>query len=135
MTMDLELRFPPSARAPAAARKSLSRLGEVLEPEVFENVRLLVSELVTNSVRHGGLGLRDEVKVRVAADRETVTVEITDPGEGFRSGRDAPNNDPTAGWGLYLVDRIADRWGIADDGFTKVWFELRRPPVRGGGFG
>lgn len=128
MTMDLELRFRPSARAPAAARQSLSRLGELLEPDLFENVKLLVTELVTNSIRHAGLSEEDEVAIRVAAEPNRVMVAVTDPGRGFPPGRDAPRIDPDSGWGLYLVNRIADRWGIADDGFTKVWFELRRPP-------
>lgn len=130
MAIDLELRLRPSARAPAAARQSLSRLGELLEPELFENVKLLVTELVTNCVRHGGLGADDEVAIRVAAHPDRVIVAVTDPGRGFPPGQDAPRPDPESGWGLYLVNRIADRWGIADDGFTKVWFELRRPPVR-----
>ncbi len=134
MTMDLELRFQPSARAPAVARRSLAGLGEILEPGLFENLKLLVTELVTNSIRHARLKPEAEVEVRVAAASDHVSVAVTDPGRGFAPGRDAPRPDPDSGWGLYLVDRLADRWGIVDNGVTTVWFELGRramdtPPV------
>jgi hypothetical protein len=35
--------------------------------------------------------------------------------------------DENTGWGLYLVQRLADRWGVKQDGRSKrIWFELHR---------
>jgi anti-sigma regulatory factor (Ser/Thr protein kinase) len=97
--------------------------------ERLENLELLVTELVTNSVRHAGLDDGEGwvgVEVHLAPDR--VRVEATDPGRGFD-----PSNLPTepeirpSGWGLYLVSQIAQRWGVHHDAFTRVWFELELP--------
>jgi anti-sigma regulatory factor (Ser/Thr protein kinase) len=90
----------------------------------METLRLLVTELVTNSVRHGG---GDNVQVRVLVQSSAVWTEVTDHGPGFDPGNTgAPRADST-GWGLFLVERLADRWGAGhESGATKVWFELRR---------
>jgi anti-sigma regulatory factor (Ser/Thr protein kinase) len=86
-----------------------------------------VSELVTNSVRHGELSASDHVHLRLADRGNRIRVEVTDPGDGFDS-RPSPTPDPESpsGWGLFLVSRIADRWGMSGDGATTVWFELPR---------
>jgi len=98
---------------------------------VAENAELLVSELVTNSVRHAGLPDQASIEFSVRASGEVLMVEVADSGQGFdHSGTPRPRivagiAEPS-GWGLFLVDRIADRWGAVQmDGETRVWFELR----------
>lgn len=123
----LHLELQPKAEAAAHARQSVEDLGEDLDPEVLEALRLLVSELVSNSVRHGDLSASDRIRLQLAARDDRIRVEVTDPGHGFepRPGENPPPDSPS-GWGLYLVDRIADCWGVEGDGTTTVWFELPR---------
>jgi anti-sigma regulatory factor (Ser/Thr protein kinase) len=56
-----------------------------------------------------------------------VLVEVCDEGPGFEPIGRTAGQDDTSGWGLYLVDQMADRWGVArEDAATRVWFELKR---------
>jgi anti-sigma regulatory factor (Ser/Thr protein kinase) len=122
--MALELRLSPGPRAPAEARRSLgASLGRV-DPDLLGKLRLLVSELVSNSVLHAGLKEDDLIRLSVWESAGRVRVEVTDLGDGFRPR--VPDPDPLnpTGWGLYLVDRLADRWGVATNGETRVWFEV-----------
>jgi serine phosphatase RsbU (regulator of sigma subunit)/anti-sigma regulatory factor (Ser/Thr protein kinase) len=125
-TVDLELELPPQAESAGAAREALSPLGERLEDSMLETVRLLVTELITNSVKHGDPG-EDPVRVTVTLTPDAVRVEVSDSGEGFEPPPrpDEPLESPS-GWGLYLVDRLAERWGVDAGDRSSVWFELKR---------
>ena len=87
----------------------------------------MVSELVTNSFRHGGPNADGVAFLSVEMDRERIHVEVEDRGVGFvpQPVRVAAP-DRESGWGLTIVDRIADRWGVVEHGSTVVWFELAR---------
>ncbi len=120
----LSLRLDRGPEAAAKARRGLSRLRGDLDPPLLETLRLLVTELITNSVKHTG---GPTIVLRVLVGSGAVWTEVTDGGQGF-DPRDAgtPGPDHT-GWGLFLVERLAERWGVSRDGDgTKVWFELRR---------
>ena len=128
----LSLWFAAAPHAPAAARTALSALEEDLDGKTAHKLRLLVTELITNSVRHSGVGPAGSVglDVRIAPDR--VRAEVTDPGPGFEPEvRPAtPEEDPdrTGGWGYLLVDRLSENWGVEGSGdTTRAWFELGRP--------
>jgi serine phosphatase RsbU (regulator of sigma subunit)/anti-sigma regulatory factor (Ser/Thr protein kinase) len=125
-TVDLTLDLPPTPSSAGAAREALSVLGERLDDGQLETVRLLVTELITNSVKHGDPG-DTTVKVEVTLTQAAVRVEVNDGGPGFEPPPrpDQPLETPS-GWGLYLVDRLADRWGIDTAGTSAVWFELKR---------
>jgi anti-sigma regulatory factor (Ser/Thr protein kinase) len=127
MPVMLDLELQPKAEAVGHARRSVEDLGEDLDPDVREHLRLLVSELVSNSVRHAELSASDRIRLQLAARDDRIRVEVTDPGDGFDLplGEDPPPDSPS-GWGLYLVDRIADRWGVEGNDTTTVWFELAR---------
>lgn len=125
----VEVRLPPTARAPSQARGALGSLRGEVQPEVFEALQLLVSELVSNAVRHARVNqeTHDPIELRVEAGPDGVRTAVTDPGSGFRVPHGGPRPKGAAGWGLYLVDRMADRWGVSADGTTRVWFEIDHP--------
>lgn len=127
----LDLRVPSGPRAAAAARHSLHGLDQYLEPSLREQVELLVTELVTNSFRHAGADGPFWIGLKVVASARTVRAEVVDPGRGFRAGPTVPDAGETSGWGLYLVDRIASRWGVRGGDVTCVWFEMNRAPEAG----
>lgn len=123
---ELNLTLPADPRAVAEARQAVETTLEEARPEVCDDVRLLVSELVTNSIRHGGLDESDRVELRMRATPRAVRVEVIDPGKGFDAEvADRPRE--VGGWGLYLVGKLAERWGVQAREGTRVWFEMDRP--------
>ena len=129
METALDLRFPADPEAASAARHALDGLEATFRPDVVEDIRLLVSELVTNSLRHAGLRADQVIGLRVRSSRKHIRVEVADPGPGFRRRSILPSMYQIGGWGLYLVDQISDRWGVRRRPRTCVWFEIdARPP-------
>lgn len=120
----LQARLPPDLHTPAEARELLKALRRHIDPSVLDSLLLVVSELVTNSVRHGRLAPGEHIAVSVGVQPQVVRVAVTDPGGAFVER--PPPADPTraVGWGLYLVERLAGRWGVRHDGTTEVWAEL-----------
>lgn len=117
--------LPPDLVAPRLARRALERLDHGVAADIVERLKLLVSELVTNSVVHAGLSHGDRIAVAVAVAPESVRVEVCDPGPGF-DAPPAPALDDVRGRGLMLVETVADRWGVARGDLTRVWFEIDR---------
>ena len=127
MSPGLEFELTGGPYAVTAARLALSEFDEMVDEALAFDVRLLVSELVTNSVRHAQIGPEGSIVLKVAVEDAHVRVEVIDSGPGF----EPPAQDPTAeiardsGWGLFFVTQLADRWGVdRDDG--RVWFEIER---------
>jgi anti-sigma regulatory factor (Ser/Thr protein kinase) len=116
--------FESSPAAAAWARNALLPLDDRVEPVVMEDVKLLVSELVTNSVRHAGMGANDHVELDVLLDDGTLHVQVADTGSGFEPRERTAEATKPGGWGLYLVEKLADRWGVARNSLTRVWFEI-----------
>jgi signal transduction histidine kinase len=104
------------------ARHGLSDLERDLEPETMAKLRLLVTELVANSVRHAR-GTPINVSVEVRGD--LVRTDVSDGGGGFDPADPDPSPMKTSGWGLFLVGKMAERWGAEQETGT-VWFELER---------
>ncbi len=120
----LTMRLSGGPEAAAAARSALSRLRGDLDQPLLENMRLLVTELIANSVKHAEA---EHIALKVAVARRAVLVEVSDEGPGFEPAGRLAEQDEASGWGLFLVDRLADRWGVArEERGTRVWFELRR---------
>ena len=120
-----DLRLTPNSEAVLAARHTLDRLEGVLSPEKLEDVRLVVSELVTNSVRHAGLSPDEQISVAVVISDRSVRGMVCDPGPGFeKPSAPRPRTDLSGGWGLPIVERISDRWGVERNGCACVWFEI-----------
>jgi anti-sigma regulatory factor (Ser/Thr protein kinase) len=120
----ISLRLRGSPEAAAKARRALSGLRADIDPPLMETLRLLVTELVSNSVRHARA---DTVVLRVLVGRTVVLTEVTDEGPGFDPEDTGKPGTDDSGWGLFLVERLAHRWGVTQKAdATKVWFELRR---------
>ena len=118
------LRIGGGPQAAGKARQAISRLQEELDGPVLDTVRLLVTELITNSVRHAGAAAV-ELVLLVSLDR--VRVEIGNPGAGFKPLVRKRSHDSEGGWGLFLVKRLSDTWGVDHQaGHQRVWFELAR---------
>jgi anti-sigma regulatory factor (Ser/Thr protein kinase) len=118
------MRLRSGPEAAAEARKAITTLRADLDPPLMETLRLLVTELVTNSVRHTDA---PRITLRVAIGKSAVLTEVTDEGPGFDPEALDEAGSDTRGWGLFLVQRLAKSWGVKDDGASKrVWFELRR---------
>jgi len=122
----VDLTLPAAPEAASRARQSLWELHSLLDPRVFEDLRLLVSELVTNALRHASLSSRDVIRLRVNLSDGKIRVEVYDRGPGFSLREETPSLYQPSGWGLFLVRQLADRWGVSRNGETCVWFELSR---------
>jgi anti-sigma regulatory factor (Ser/Thr protein kinase) len=89
------------------------------------DVQLLVSELVTNGFEHGQPDEHGRIELRVDAASERIRVEVLDNGDGFTFEPSRPQADAEASFGLFLVERMSDRWGFdVSEGRTRVWFEV-----------
>jgi anti-sigma regulatory factor (Ser/Thr protein kinase) len=122
----LDVTVDAAPTAAREARRAVARRGLVSsgrEPTLL----LLVSELVSNSVRHAGLSEDEGIRLRARCDDACAYVEVCDGGRSGRvpTRRVNENALEPGGLGLVLVDEMADRWGIAcNDDETCVWFEL-----------
>jgi anti-sigma regulatory factor (Ser/Thr protein kinase) len=120
MQMELSVDIPRTPQAPFLARRALDQLSGNVEPSVLPDIRLLVSELVTNSVKYGGDG---PVRLEIRAEGERLRAEIIDQGVGFTPVKRGDDLDKVGGWGLHLVEEITTDWGTYE-GSTHVWFEI-----------
>jgi anti-sigma regulatory factor (Ser/Thr protein kinase) len=113
-------------QAGSEARRAVLAGDGAVPASACEDVLLLVTELVTNAVRHANVGPDRSLRIKLTRWPRRVRVEVGHSGQGFEHESTLPSLDATGGWGLVLVDRIADRWGITSGtGRTCVWFELR----------
>jgi two-component sensor histidine kinase len=115
--------------AASEARHAFSAAEESLSEDERQPVLLMLTELVTNAVRHGKGAERPRgVAVKVVQSEVAVGAAVTNPGTGFEwNGRESDDPLDPGGFGLVLVDRMASRWGIdRAPGSTTVWFELDR---------
>jgi anti-sigma regulatory factor (Ser/Thr protein kinase) len=119
--------------SPAAARRALHELRDELGEARFRVCELLVSELVTNVVLHtpgDSPFAAADMRVRFYGDR--VRVEVRDDGPGFAPKPRTNGQNPNSGWGLHLVDELADHWGVERGVQNCVWFEVGRTPLASG---
>jgi anti-sigma regulatory factor (Ser/Thr protein kinase) len=122
---EIELSLAPSPEVLTTARHALDRLTDLLAPEKLEEVRLVVSELVANSILHAGLSPEDRISLSVSVSAGSVRGKVCDPGPGFEVlSEPRPRTDLSGGWGLPIVEKISDRWGVKRDNRVCVWFEI-----------
>jgi anti-sigma regulatory factor (Ser/Thr protein kinase) len=124
--------FSVDASAPTEARLfACEAASPCADDRTVADLALLVSELVTNSVVHGGTASWVRVEVLLG---DHLRVEVIDSGDGFafrpRHGVESPG-----GFGLYLVQRISESWGMSVGAATRVWFSLPMHAERRAGSG
>ena len=111
-----------SPHAPGVARRAVEELGGDVDPGVIRDAQLLVSEVVTNSIKHSGSD--DPIRLRVWARQNGLKVEVADGGSGFNGEPPAAAGDGDGGRGLLILESLADSWGKTCDMRARVWFEL-----------
>jgi anti-sigma regulatory factor (Ser/Thr protein kinase) len=122
----LLLVFP---RQVSAARRARRAVAEFLDDRVtagdLGDIQLIVSELVTNALRHGS----GDVVLRADLEDVQLHVSVSD------SAAEAPDLQPKdpdriGGLGLHIVDRLSSTWGVADfPGGKTVWTTIDLPPA------
>lgn len=125
--------LPPDATAPRLARSALAELPSHLGPGRAD-LRLMVSELATNCVRHAHLAPSQRIELVIFELAAGIRVEVKDPGGGYQAaakalgeprGRPGPDEPlPRGGFGLMVIAALADRCGVRQDQGTVVWFEV-----------
>jgi signal transduction histidine kinase len=114
---EVTLRIESNVKAPSKSRSHLAPMKPTLEPR-YEDVLLIVSELVSNSVRHSK---STEIDLTVSTQDGRIRVEVSDDGPGFT--HETPRGE---GMGLAIVEKLSERWGLVSDGRFTVWAELSR---------
>ena len=116
--------LPAVAGAVSEARRwTASIAGGMLGEDQAANLRLVISELVTNALRHGAEGQR--IDLAVTPKPEFLCVQVTDDGPGLAPRPRALETDDNGGFGLFFVEQLTRRWGVTrENRRTRVWFEL-----------
>ncbi|HYZ28202.1 MAG TPA: ATP-binding protein [Thermoleophilaceae bacterium] len=119
----ISLELPATSHAPAAAREAVRTAAARARVHADDRwrVEMIVTELVTNAVKHGPGG---PVEIAIQAGGQGMRGEVADPGRGIHR-RALLRQATTAegGRGLFLVDALSDSWGLSDD-CSRVWFEV-----------
>jgi anti-sigma regulatory factor (Ser/Thr protein kinase) len=123
----LELELKRDLGAPAIARAAASgRCDDMdLSPSLCHTLLLLVSEVVSNAVLHSSAPRDAPIVFTTSITEDVIRVTVTDKGSGF-SPRPRDPETSHGGYGLYLLEKAAHRWGVDHVGGTRVWFELSR---------
>jgi anti-sigma regulatory factor (Ser/Thr protein kinase) len=110
--------------AVAEARRWVATVaGDLLGADQGENLRLVISEVVTNALRHGSTG--QSIDLAVTPKAEFLCVQVTDDGPGLVPRPRALETDDHGGFGLFFVEQLTRRWGVTrENRRTRVWFEL-----------
>jgi anti-sigma regulatory factor (Ser/Thr protein kinase) len=125
-----EADLPATSEAPQLARRLVrDALGDLLSAAYLHEAALMVSELVTNSLRHSGAGADDRLHLAVDASHHSARVAVTDPGPGFDPISSGPPAEMERGRGLGIVESLAWRWGVQSGPPTEVWFEVPLRPT------
>jgi anti-sigma regulatory factor (Ser/Thr protein kinase) len=123
--MPFQLTVPAGPAAPATARRALAQWLSVRTTNgLLSDAPLIVSELVTNSLRHAGLQGDAAVRVSAAFEDRVLRIEVEDGGTSGAVIRRTPNRDGGGGFGLNIIDALALRWGVERAGGTLVWVEV-----------
>ncbi|HEX6651269.1 MAG TPA: ATP-binding protein [Thermoleophilaceae bacterium] len=119
--------FRPELGAAAEARRELEDLFPAVDDDLLDRSRLVLTEVITNSVKHARLTPSQPIDVQAALLTAVLRIEVTDDGIGFLPPATSPERGSAAGgWGLWLIDQLADRWGVDCSHSTRVWVEFDR---------
>ena len=116
------LKFRSLPQAVGAARRVLRAWEGHFEPDLFYDLSLCVSELVTNRIRQAGSEGGDQIELVVRRSEALVRAEVREPKPNVVVTQ--PPVESLADWGMFIVDRVADRWGVNRGEGTVVWCEI-----------
>jgi anti-sigma regulatory factor (Ser/Thr protein kinase) len=122
---ELCVTVPASPAAGATLRQAVRSLESYFGPGQAEEVELLVTELATNGVKHAVGEEAPRITLDATVEDQCLHVAVQDRGAGFTPAPRSPARSEPGGWGLMLVESIADRWGVEREP-TTVWFELEK---------
>lgn len=123
--LELRLWFAGVTRAPGGARASLSVLEPHLDEDRLQTLRLVITELITNSIRHSRIDAEGVVGLDIRLGDGVLRCTVSDPGPGFEKPEVVkPHDDRPGGFGLVILDSVSDRWGLTRDELFRVWFEI-----------
>jgi serine/threonine-protein kinase RsbW len=126
----LSLALPGAPETTTVARQATRALEALCYRPCGEELALLTSEVVTNAVKHGPVPAENSVWLEALVFDDVVRVEIRDRGAGFEPPTPGPPGESRpSGWGLFLVDELASRWGVESLPSSTVWFEVARGPA------
>jgi two-component sensor histidine kinase len=110
---------------PVARSMARDAVAGRLRPIERDKFVLMVSELVSNAIRHAPPGPHGQIVLKLDVEDVAARAVVLDGGRRFDFER-ATFDPSTPHFGLTLVDQLASRWGLALDGEKAVWFELER---------
>lgn len=120
--LEEEVEVPATVASLRMARSWLESRLAGRDPDLLQDLKLLVNELISNSLRHAGLGDGDVIRVSVRLEPSKVTGSVCDRGFGFE------RDSISAGWGMFLLDRLTTSWELSREGGDFcVRFEM--PPA------
>jgi serine/threonine-protein kinase RsbW len=124
------LELPATLSAPAAARAAVGAwMAGHVSDAMLVDIRLLLGELVTNSLLHADGPGDAVIKVRAEVRADVLWLEVADRGSTGEIERQAPDQRDRGGFGLNVVDVVSRRWGVDRDAGTRVWAELAFQPA------
>jgi anti-sigma regulatory factor (Ser/Thr protein kinase) len=131
----LQLAIERNVEAPGIARAAAAGLCQQarIDQSSCFTVVLLVSEVVTNAVLHSEAPVDAPIGLSISVGQDTVRVTVTDAGEGFTPRPRDPASREGGGYGLYLLEKSASRWGVSALDGTCVWLEVALAKTRSPG--
>jgi len=126
----MEAILPPVAGSLSEARRMVTDVAEAPD-EVVEDAQLILTELLANEIKHGRYDPHDPLICSVRKIPTALRIEVRHSGSEFRMPTkrvEPPLRARETGWGLALITRLADRWGVEEArGARQVWAEIDVP--------
>ena len=116
--------LPPAIESVPLARELAFELGDgLMESGQLDNLALVVTELVSNAIRHAASA--EPVGLAMTPKDGYLCVQVTDSGRGLVPEPGAIGMEGGPGYGLFLVEQLTRRWGMTrEGGRTRVWVEI-----------
>ena len=122
--------LPYTPASVAVARRDLvSELAAAgIHEQAVGDAALVVSELLSNAIRHAAPLTGAQVRVTWSLDHDALRIAVSDAGDGPLPQVTEPAPGAPGGRGLGIVESLSDRWGVLrEDGMTTVWAQLTAP--------
>jgi hypothetical protein len=124
--MHIQRAFSARDTSPALGRRLLDEFEALVPSHRLDDARLLLSEVMTDAIRRPGRGEDDQIAVRITGSSGELLVEVSDPAPDSSTAPVNGSRNPASGWGLLLLDRLSDSWGVRAEPETGwlVWFRM-----------